>query len=362
MDDTEDDARYPPNPRRSFPPSSHRPKIPFRNPPSPPPAAYDDDEPDRAIEDSESDSDGDRGYRRMRGDDEDSSSSESRGKRRRLDKLALGFEFAPRAAAAAAAARPPPPPPARNSPADWSEESTFALLEAWGELYVQNGRKSLRSEEWSEVAKKVSQSSRTARSDTQCRNRVDTLKKKYKKEKASMAESMNPNSKWVYFKKMDFLMSAPSPPPPLPPQMQPQPSWQPPAPPRPSAYLNRSNGRDEMRDSPGETGTDNDEDDDDDSDGLPPKMTKGLGVPGSASFRMLADSIKRFGEIYERMENNKRQQLAELDRMRKEFQRDLEIHKRKILERAQVELAKLRQTEEEEEDEEDEEDIDASAR
>ncbi|KAJ0985596.1 hypothetical protein J5N97_003952 [Dioscorea zingiberensis] len=289
MDDTEDDARYPPIPRRPFAPSSHRPKLPFRNPPSPPPVAYDDDDIERAIDNSESDSDVDRGYRRIR-DEDDSSSSESRGKRRRLDKLALGFEFAPRAAAAAAAARPPPPPPVRNSPADWSEESTFVLLDAWGELYVQNGRKSLRSEEWSEVAKKVSQSSRTVRSDTQCRNRVDTLKKKYKKEKASMVESMNSNSKWVYFKKMDSLMLAPPPPPPP----QPQPSWQPPALPRPSVYLNRSNGRDEMRDSPGEIGTDNDEEEDDFSDGLPPKMGKGFGAPGSASFRMLADSIKRW--------------------------------------------------------------------
>ncbi|KAJ8466936.1 hypothetical protein OPV22_029488 [Ensete ventricosum] len=386
MDDSEDDARYPPNlhptkPRHYFPSSSSsapRPKTRFRNPLPPPhfsrgyDDASDDDEEDEADEeeqnymdqpvDDDEDDDGD-GHRRTRNyrddDDDDGSSSESRGKRRRIDKLALGFEFAPRLRAAA-----PPKPLARTSPPDWSEDSTFVLLDAWGDRYRQNGRKSLRSDEWNEVAKKVSQASKVVRSDAQCRNRVDTLKKKYKKEKASIMAHGNAGSKWVFFKKMDSLMSSPSPPP-LTARQQPPP----PPPPRlpcgvdageyvfasSSVYRNGYSGNNEMRDSPGDSGTEGDGGEENDSDGLPPQREN---ICSDSSFKMLAESIQKFGEVYEKMENHKRQQMAELERMRKEFQRDLEVQKRQILERVQEEIAKLREEQVEEDDDEDLEDRD----
>nr|XP_010925093.1 trihelix transcription factor ASIL2 [Elaeis guineensis] len=387
MDDSQDDARYPPNHpypsirRRPFSSSSssHQSKISApQNSSFPRPIgrryADEDDEDEQndideaGDEDDEEEEDQDDGgrYRQIRDDDDDDDddedSSESRGKRRRLDRFALGFEFAPRVPRPAAA----PPAgkiPAKSSPADWSEDATFVLLDAWGDRYVQNGRKSLRSDEWTEVAKKVSQSSRTTRSDAQCRNRLDTLKKKYKKEKVRMAEHASASSKWVYFKKMDELMSSPSPPAAGARQQQP---------PRlpcgvdageyvfasSSVYLDRSNGNDEMRDSPGDTGSEDavDEEDDDESDGLPPTREKVSVRSSDSSFRMLADSIQKFGEIYEKMENSKRQQMAELERMRKEFQRDLEVHKRQILERAQAEIAKIREEEGEDEEEERSED------
>ncbi|KAJ6814820.1 trihelix transcription factor ASIL2-like [Iris pallida] len=368
MDDDDDDARYPPNP------NPHRHKPPLRNysPPQFPrahrrsPPDSDDSEPNNvADEDDESDEE--------EANNHSASSPDSRGKRRKLDRFAQGFEFAPR--------KPPPslpPPPtagkastkpnsSKNSPPDWSEDSTFVLLDAWGDLFVQNGRKSLRSDEWSEVAKKVNHASRIVRSDSQCRNRLDTLKKKYKKEKLRVTEYPDLKSEWIYFKKMDSLMCSPSPPSPaaavaveaLPPRL-------------PCGvdageyvfsnnrvYTNRANGMDEMRDSPGDTGSEGDDDDDDESDGLPPAVTPTPAVTkrrgeNSASFRMLADSIRKFGEVYEKIEIGKRQQMAELERMRSEFQRDLEVKKRQILERAQAEIARMRQDEGEEEDGEEE--------
>lgn len=389
MDDVEDDARYPPNP---YPPNSHhrhhsahsqRPKPPIHPQFSRNFADQDDEDEDESNSDginhnnntaTNSNANNSAHHRPadymeeaedeepVEEDDDDDSSMESRGKRRKLD----NFEFVPRKQPAAAVVANSKPAGTKNSPPDWSEDSTFVLLDAWGELFVKNGRKSLRSEEWSEVAKKVNQASRITRSDSQCRNRLDTLKKKYKKEKARMVENANFKSDWVYFKKMDSLMSAPSPAP------------VPAAKSSPlrlacgvdageyvfansRVYLNRANAMDEMRDSPGDTGTEDDEredDEDDESDGLPPTMSekkKGRGRPGnfsSSSFRMLADSIQKFGEVYEKIENSKRQQMAELERMRKEFHRDLETQKRQILERAQAEIARIRQEEGEDEEEE----------
>ncbi|KAK1312780.1 hypothetical protein QJS10_CPA07g00462 [Acorus calamus] len=341
MDDMEDDARYPPsNPHQTSFRPSHRSKIPLRpHHPSafPPPYAAsssddegedDDDEEEEEEEEEEPPMNGyDHAIDQSDSDSEsrdDSASPDSRGKRRRLDR----FEFVPRAQP-----QPPPPPPPSElaSPTtDWSEQATFALLEAWGDLYLQNGRKSLRSDEWAEVAVKVSRASKMHRTDAQCRTRLDTLKKRYKKEKS------RESSKWVFFKKIDMLMSSR--------QMQP---------PTglacgvdsgeyvftdPRVYVDRSDGFDELRDSPGPSEMlDDDEDDDDEAlDGFPP-----IGPP--SSFGVLADSIKKFGEIYEKVENSRREQMKELEKMREEFQRDLEVQKRKILEEAQVKMESIRE-------------------
>ncbi|PKA64205.1 hypothetical protein AXF42_Ash009425 [Apostasia shenzhenica] len=384
MDDMEDDARYPPNPynqsyRRPLP-SSNPPNSNVRNSsyPSQVPHGYanddgDDDDDERnevdepANEEDDDDQDDednfDRGYSRVRNDveeedddDVEDDSSESRGKRRRLDRYARGFEFVPRVAPSPAAKQPL----SRTSSADWSEETTFALLDAWGDCYLQNGRKSLRSDEWGEVAKKVSQCLKTSRSEAQCRNRLDTLKKKYKKEKAKYPDYASSSSNWVYFQKMDELMSSP---PPTSAAIRQDPQLH-----RLSCgidageyvfassklYANRSNGVNEMRDSPGDTASEEEgEEVDDDSDGLPPRREK-LAASSESSFRMLADSIQRFGEIYQKIENSRRQQLAELERMRKEFHRDLELQKRDILERAQAEIARLSQEAGEEVEDEEE--------
>lgn len=398
MDDTEDDARYPPNPypqsnRRPFPSSNYS-SLHARNNsyPSQIPCAYPDDyvdedeeeernEADLAMNDADEEEEEDeasagRGYLHTRNEvdedeDDGEDSSESRGKRRRLDRYARGFELVPRSVTSPALK----PLHCRTSSADWSEDSTFALLDAWGDRYLQNGRKSLRSDEWGEVAKKVSQGSKTPRSEAQCRNRLDTLKKKYKKEKAKYPDYSSSSSKWIYFQKMDELMSSPTPPPPAT-RQHPQ---------LPCGidageyvfassrlYLNHSDGMDEMRDSPGDTASEGEGDEvDDESDGLPPRREK-VGGSSESSFKMLADSIQKFGAIYEKIENSKRQQMAELERMRKEFHRDLELQKRQILDRAQAEIARLRQEDGEEEDEErtdedgngggdDDDDIDVSA-
>ncbi|KAJ6355584.1 hypothetical protein OIU77_006050 [Salix suchowensis] len=47
-----------------------------------------------------------------------------------------------------------------NSAVEWSEHEKFVLLEVWGDKFLQLGRNSLRSEDWIDVAEKVSETSK----------------------------------------------------------------------------------------------------------------------------------------------------------------------------------------------------------
>lgn len=278
-----------------------------------------DEDDDEEDEDDENDDDdeyrengyGGRGY-------EVNDESKRRQKKRKLESLVSRYEFAPRV---------------RDSSVEWSEDESFVLLEVWGERFLQLGRKSLRSEDWIEVAEKVSELCKVERSHVQCRNKLDVLKKKYKKERAKMEEMGGYFGQWVFFKKMDMLFSFST---------------------RqqlsglacgfdsgeyvfmnPKVYLSQSNAFDEMRDSPAESDSEGD-----DSDEVEPHRR---GDGDGTSFRLLADSIQKFGAIYEKIEDRKRQQMMELERMRMDFQQDLELQKKQIVEHAQAEIAKIRE-------------------
>ncbi|XP_051131902.1 trihelix transcription factor ASIL2 [Andrographis paniculata] len=217
----------------------------------------------------------------------------------------------------------------------WSEEEIALLLDVWGERYMELGRRSLRADDWADVTEKVAEMSGVERSEVECRNQLDVLKNKYKKERAKMESGQE--SKWMFFKKMDVMLNLRA---------------RPPAGlgcgidsgeyvfMNPRVYLDRSNVMDEMRDSPGQS---DEEDEDDGDDGL-----GGEEEVDGESARLLADSIQRFGEIYEKIEENKRNQMLELEKMRQDFQRDLEMQKKQIVDRAQAEIAKLRDMDDEE--------------
>lgn len=342
MGDTEDDDRYPPRQysvnHRSAYQSSSRSNPSIRNPPYPinnnyrDEDAYEDEYEMDDDEEEELNSDEDE-------DDDDEAGNGCKRKKRKLESLANNFEFVARK----------PAQSVRIAPADWTEQATYELLEAWGERFLELGRKSLRSEDWQELAEKVSDSTKVDWTESQCRNRLDTLKKKYKKEKAKMeGNSSGYNSKWGFFKKMDMLLN---------PSIRQQGGL-------PCGvdsgeyvfmnsrvYLNRSNGLDEMRDSPGESEASAEEG----SEGFPSKRSR---EADGTSFRLLADSIQKFGDIYEKIESSKRQQMVELEKMRMDFHRDLEAQKKQILERAHAEIAKIRQEEEEDDDDNDDDDGD----
>ncbi|KAJ3704405.1 hypothetical protein LUZ61_008110 [Rhynchospora tenuis] len=97
----------------------------------------------------------------------------------------------------------------------WSEGETSALVDAWGERYLDLNRGNLRQKQWQEVAdavnSRIGSTRRKMRTDVQCKNRIDTLKKKYKLEKARLVEGTSVTSSWPFYTRLDALIGATTP-------------------------------------------------------------------------------------------------------------------------------------------------------
>ncbi|KAA8541601.1 hypothetical protein F0562_022753 [Nyssa sinensis] len=90
----------------------------------------------------------------------------------------------------------------------WSEGATSVLIDAWGERYLELSRGNLKQKHWKDVADIVSSRddyTKPPKTDIQCKNRIDTVKKKYKLEKAKIAGGGGP-SKWPFFERLDQLI------------------------------------------------------------------------------------------------------------------------------------------------------------
>ncbi|KAG6541455.1 hypothetical protein Mapa_017127 [Marchantia paleacea] len=236
---------------------------------------------------------------------------------------------------------------------DWTEGATHALLEAWGDRYVQLNKGNLKQEDWEEVAEVVSSMSKSHKTDVQCKNRLDTLKKKYKVEKHKQSAIGSLDSKWPFYKRLDQLLSATV-------KRAGIPGGVDAGVPVKSSLdredSNRRSGRkheDEDFRTPNNTSTSSkskesaemtfssplDEADAPGTDGTQSsRKRKAMDTP----FKTLAKAITRFGEIYEKMEYSKQQQLMDLEKIRMEFTRDLELQRMQLFMQTQVELAKVK--------------------
>ncbi|XP_021720416.1 trihelix transcription factor ASIL2-like [Chenopodium quinoa] len=90
----------------------------------------------------------------------------------------------------------------------WSEGATSVLIDAWGERYMELSRGNLKQKHWKEVADIVSSRedfTKVPKTDIQCKNRIDTVKKKYKAEKQKVASGCGP-SRWPFFDRLDRLI------------------------------------------------------------------------------------------------------------------------------------------------------------
>ncbi|KAJ0089682.1 hypothetical protein Patl1_13211 [Pistacia atlantica] len=289
MDNTQEDARY-----SSKPYSLNRQKFPSYSRPIKNRFQYEEDDEDEDIDAYIEEKNEDEEYGVEFGETnghrhnfKESENFERYPKRQKVRTAVSGYQFAPRSV---------------KLSYDWTEHEAFVLLEIWGERFLQLGRKSLRREDWVEVSEKVTEALKTEKEEAQCRRMMDELKRKYKKEKVKVEQMGVHSSKWVFFKKMDMLMDM-----------------------RRECgglacgldsgefvfmdtrvYLDRSNGFDEMRDSPTESEMEEDEEEEDNNE------------ESSASLMMLADSM--------------------------------ELQKKQILERAQAEIATIREADDDGDD------------
>ncbi|KAL0443833.1 UNVERIFIED_CONTAM: Trihelix transcription factor ASIL2 [Sesamum latifolium] len=309
-----------------------------------------------------------------------------------------------------------PTPPATRTPAFpsredcWSEEATRTLIEAWGAHYLQLNRGNLRQKHWQEVADAVNAihatSAKLRRTDVQCKNRIDTTKKKYKIEKSKVVQSNGRYvSTWPHFQSLDSLIgdsfsktsnntnghnrnlrrrASPSPelspsPPPLAetiiqhrksspvihdPERDPAMShllrlpWSVPVGPRskrsgPGSVTERNFSVMAAAAAAMEAEEDEEDDDDDEDSGAwggrLPSVGRKRKVPLEEEetmvgdgYRRLAEAITRLAKIYEKVEEAKQRQMVELEKQRMQFAKDLEIQRMKVFMESQVQLEKLK--------------------
>ncbi|XP_057977030.1 trihelix transcription factor ASIL2 [Malania oleifera] len=116
---------------------------------------------------------------------------------------------------------------------EWSEGAVSSLLEAYETKWVLRNRAKLKGHDWEDVARHVSSRSNSTKSpktQTQCKNKIESMKKRYRSESATA----DPSS-WPLFPRLDLLLrgTAPPliptlPPPPAPPLAEPSPAAPPP--------------------------------------------------------------------------------------------------------------------------------------
>ncbi|XVF00227.1 hypothetical protein REPUB_Repub03eG0266900 [Reevesia pubescens] len=113
---------------------------------------------------------------------------------------------------------------------EWSEGAVSSLLEAYENKWVLRNRAKLKGHDWEDVARYVSargNCTKSPKTQTQCKNKIESMKKRYRSESATAD-----GSSWPLYPRLDLLLrgSAAPPPPPLPPQLQPSAVPQAPAP------------------------------------------------------------------------------------------------------------------------------------
>ncbi|XP_042485241.1 trihelix transcription factor ASIL2-like [Macadamia integrifolia] len=241
----------------------------------------------------------------------------------------------------------------------WSEGATSTLIDAWGERYLELSRGNLKQKHWKEVADVVTSRedyTKAPKTDIQCKNRIDTLKKKYKIEKSKIVSGLA--TKWVFFDRIEELIGPvsrknedndedhksnkhgyPSGSLPKIPAVR-------------SIRSSRQQFRVKQRDSSNSA-------DGDSSDSFPPRTTNVNGkrwrferkpppvqtrrVEGELDppMKELSRAIVKFGEMYEKVERSKLEQVVEMERQRMEFTRDLELQRMRFFMKTQMELSQL---------------------
>uniref|UniRef100_A0A5B7ALK2 Putative trihelix transcription factor ASIL1-like isoform X4 n=1 Tax=Davidia involucrata TaxID=16924 RepID=A0A5B7ALK2_DAVIN len=245
----------------------------------------------------------------------------------------------------------------------WSEEATSTLVDAWGRRYVDLNRGNLRQKDWQEVADAVNahhgHNKKARRTDVQCKNRIDTLKKKYKTEKARVSESNGTlTSPWLFYARLDVLIGSTVTAKKLsssPPLAVPLPYRKPPSTMAQSVVLPQKRPFPAVDDSyfrrnysavaaAAAAEEEEEEEDEDESEDLRSGEESGGQRDGEAGgIRRLARAIESFGEIYERVEGEKQRQMIELEKQRMQFAKDLEVQRMQLFMDTQVQLEKIKQ-------------------
>ncbi|RYR39765.1 hypothetical protein Ahy_A09g045363 isoform A [Arachis hypogaea] len=248
----------------------------------------------------------------------------------------------------------------------WSEGATAVLIDAWGERYLELSRGNLKQKHWKEVAEIVSgreDYGKTPKTDIQCKNRIDTVKKKYKLEKAKIATAGVP-SKWPFYDRLDQLIGPTAKIPGA--GNTPSPATQKvplgiPVGIRSSENQNQNQNKQVKNQKlsfrrrhpthPESDSSDRDPPSPVSSDSFPPEnyerkrprmQQQREGKSWGCAVRELTQAILKFGEAYEQAESSKLQQVVEMEKQRMKFAKDLELQRMQFFMKTQLEISQLK--------------------
>ncbi|KAL1190586.1 Trihelix transcription factor ASIL2 [Cardamine amara subsp. amara] len=95
----------------------------------------------------------------------------------------------------------------KTQPVLWTHDETLLLIESYKEKWYEIGRGPLKSTHWEEIAVAVSARSGVERSATQCRHKIEKMRKRFRAER----QSIGPISIWPFYTQMEELDSNPAP-------------------------------------------------------------------------------------------------------------------------------------------------------
>ncbi|XP_031492097.1 trihelix transcription factor ENAP2-like [Nymphaea colorata] len=104
------------------------------------------------------------------------------------------------------------PTPKKPPPGPWSHQESIHLIDAYQERWYALGRGQLRARHWEEVASSLAARCglhRPAKTSTQCRHKIEKLRKRYRAELQKEA-SGSCESRWILYPRMDLLEKGPS--------------------------------------------------------------------------------------------------------------------------------------------------------
>eukprot|EP00249_Psilotum_nudum_P005433 c18874_g1_i1 orf=365-1387(+) len=103
--------------------------------------------------------------------------------------------------------------PDRMKRDEWSEGAVVRLLDAYEAKWILRNRAKLKGNDWEEVARQVcarNGGTKPLKTQSQCKNKIEALKKRYRSEATNFGTSGSFSSTWSFFHRMDLLLRCPA--------------------------------------------------------------------------------------------------------------------------------------------------------
>ncbi|KAJ4979130.1 hypothetical protein NE237_009910 [Protea cynaroides] len=253
---------------------------------------------------------------------------------------------------------------------EWSEGAVTSLLDAYELKWVLRNRAKLKGHDWEDVARHVSaraNSTKSPKTQTQCKNKIESMKKRYRSESATA----DPSS-WPLFHRLDLLLRGRVQTPPPPPLVQldqqppPAPPPPPPPPPPPLSFGIQQDSNESHQVQPAGSKEDGGAKLlEHGSDKIPMEMDSSTPISDGQSEKLksmkmktrikrkkrrmrgdwdVADSVRLLAEVVVRSEQARMDTMKELERMRAEIEAkkgEMDLKRTEIIANTQLQIARL---------------------